>query len=416
MKFIYADTVHTISGLTLREEEMRIVLTNGKVITPLRVIENASVIIKDGMIEEILVGEYGDEHSFERVIDVKGQYISPGFIDLHTHGGGGHDFMDGTLEAILEGAKAHMRFGTTSILPTSLTSNMEDLFRTLDFIKESKGTKGIPNILGIHLEGPYFSMQQKGAQDPKHIKDPEEEAYTKIINYSDEIVRWTIAPELPGALKMGRELRKRGIVCSIGHSNAIYEEVVTAFENGYNLMTHFYSGMSMVKRVNSYRYAGVVESGYLIDDMYLEIIADGKHLPESLLKLIYKTKGADKICLVTDSMRAAGCPEGESILGNLTSGQKVIVEEGVAKLLDRSAFAGSVATADRLVRTMIQLAEVPLVDVIKMISLTPAKVMQIDHKKGSITPGKDADIIVFDDNINVQMVMVQGDIALDQIN
>ncbi len=394
---------------------MRTILKNGNVITPLRVIENSSVIIEDGVIEEIVLGENIDILQGDKVIDVKGLYISPGFIDLHTHGGGGHDFMDGTIEAIHEGAKAHMRFGTTSILPTSLTSNMEDLFLTLDFIKKSKGKKGIPNILGIHLEGPYFSMEQKGAQDPKHIKNPDKEIYKQIINYSDDIKRWTIAAELPGALEMGRELTKKGIVCSIGHSNATYEDVVTAFENGYNLLTHFYSGMSMVKRINSYRYAGVVESGYLIDDMYLEIIADGAHLPESLLKLIYKTKGPDKICLVTDSMRAAGCPEGESILGNLSSGQKVIVEDGVAKLLDRSAFAGSVATADRLVRTMINLAGVPLVDAIKMISLTPAKVMRIDNKKGSITPGKDADIIVFNDNINVQLVMIQGDITLNEI-
>ncbi|WP_313132310.1 N-acetylglucosamine-6-phosphate deacetylase [Anaerocolumna sp.] len=394
---------------------MRKILINGKVITPLRIIENAGVIVENGVIEQIIEGDYIQFRETDLVIDVKGQYISPGFIDIHTHGGGGHDFMDGSVESIIEASRAHMRYGTTSIVPTTLTSNMEDLFRTLDYVKESKNAKGIPNILGIHLEGPYFSMEQRGAQDPKHIMDPQKEAYTQIIDYSNDIVRWTIAPELPGALEMGRELSKKGIICSIGHSNAIYEDVVRAYENGFNLLTHFYSGMSMVKRINSFRYAGVVESGYLIDDMFVEVIADGMHLPESLLKLIYKVKGPDKICLVTDSMRAAGCPEGEYVLGNQLTGQKVIVEDGVAKLPDRRAFAGSVATADRLVRTMVNVAQVPLTEAVKMITLSPARVMRIEQAKGSITPGKDADLIVFDENIRVQFTMIQGEITMNQI-
>lgn len=394
---------------------MRRILINGKVITPLRVIEHAGVIVENGVIDQIIENDNITFQDNDVVIDVKGQYISPGFIDIHTHGGGGHDFMDGTVDAIIEAAKAHMKYGTTSIIPTTLTSNMEVLLRTLDYVKESKRVKGIPNILGIHLEGPYFSMEQRGAQDPRHIANPQKEAYSRIIEYSNAIVRWTIAPELPGSLDMGRELIKKGIVCSIGHSNAIYEDVVRAYENGFHLLTHFYSGMSMVKRINSLRYAGVVESGYLIEDMYVEVIADGMHLPESLLKLIYKVKGADKICLVTDSMRAAGCPEGEYILGNRLTGQKVIVEDGVAKLPDRKAFAGSVATADRLVRTMINVAKVPLVEAVKMITLSPARVMRIDQKKGSITPGKDADIIVFDENIHVQFTMVRGEITMNQI-
>jgi N-acetylglucosamine-6-phosphate deacetylase len=394
---------------------MRTIIKNGKVITPLRIIDNAGVIIENGVIDQIIEDNSIEVLETDQVIDVKGQYISPGFIDIHTHGAGGHDFMDGTKEAIIEACKVHMKYGTTSIIPTTLTSNMDDLFRTLDYVKECKNRKGIPHIIGIHLEGPYFSLEQKGAQDPKHITDPKKEAYTQIIEYSNDIVRWTIAPELPGALEMARKLVKKGIVCSIGHSNAIYEDVVRAYENGFNLLTHFYSGMSIVKRVNSFRYAGVVESGYLIDDMYVEVIADGMHLPESLLKLIYKSKGADKICLVTDSMRAAGCPEGEYILGNLSTGQKVIVEDGVAKLPDRRAFAGSVATTDRLVRTMVNTAKVPLEEAVKMASLTPARVMRIDQSKGSITPGKDADIIVFNENIQVQLVMINGEVTINHI-
>lgn len=234
---------------------MRTILINGKVITPLGIVDNAGVIVENGIIKKIITEKIIEKEceSFsegngasgraentwslqneDEVIDVSGQYISPGFIDLHTHGGGGHDFMDGTPEAIIEGTKAHMRYGTTSIVPTTLSGSPEDLYRTLDLIRTCKEAEGIPNILGVHLEGPYFSMEQRGAQDPKYIRNPEKEEYENILNYSEDIVRWTVAPELPGALELGRELKKRGIVASIGHSDAIYEEVAEAYENGYN--------------------------------------------------------------------------------------------------------------------------------------------------------------------------------------
>ena len=208
-----------------------------------------------------------------------------------------------------------------------------------------------------------------------------------------------------------RQIFKKNILPSIGHSNAIYEEVIEAFENGYTHITHLYSGMSGVRRINAYRYAGVIESAFLIDEMTVEIIADGAHLPSSLLKLIYKIKGPDKIALVTDSMRAAGMPEGESILGGIRDGQKVIVEDGVAKLPDRTAFAGSVATADRLVRTMINIAQVPLIDAVRMMTTTPAKIMKIDDRKGSIVVGKDADLVIFDEDRNIQTTMVEGEVV-----
>lgn len=215
---------------------------------------------------------------------------------------------------------------------------------------------------------------------------------------------------MPGALAFGRELVKRGIQPAIAHTNAIYEEVLDAFENGFRHITHFYSCMTGITRRNAFRYAGVIESGYLIDGMTVEIIADGVHVPESLLKLIYKIKGPENIALVTDSMRAAGMPEGRSILGGLKDGQEVLVEDGVAKLLDRTAFAGSVATADRLVRTMHQVGEVPLVDCVRMMTATPARIAGIDNRKGSLLPGKDADIVIFDENINIKTTIIEGNV------
>jgi N-acetylglucosamine 6-phosphate deacetylase (EC 3.5.1.25) len=323
--------------------------------------------------------------------------------------------MDGSVESILEAIKTHMRYGTTSIVPTTLTSTLEDLFLTLDNFNRAKEKNSGPELLGVHLEGPYFSIEQRGAQDPRFIRNPKPEEYLKILEYSKDIVRWTIAPELPGALELGLELKKRGILPSIGHSNAQYEEVLKAFEYGYTHITHLYSGMSMVRRINGYRYAGVVESAYLIDEITVEVIADGKHLPKSLLQLAYKIKGSDHICLITDSMRAAGMPEGEYILGSLQSGQRVIVKDEVAWLPSKDAFAGSVATSNRLVKTMAEIAGVPLIEAIKMMTATPARVMNVFDRKGSLSPGKDADIVVFDQDINIKLVIVKGEIKAENL-
>lgn len=386
---------------------MRTILVNGRIITPYRTIAKGSVIIEGRKITGVLEGipPNGDT---DLIIDVQGNYISPGFIDLHTHGAGGHDFMDSTVEAFKEASLTHLRFGTTSLVPTTLTSSMAGLYNTFDAFREAKASVVAPNLLGMHIEGPYLSPEQRGAQDPKYIKNPDFHEYSEILNYTKDIVRWTIAPELPGALEMGRILSEQGILCSIGHSNATYEEVLKGFEAGFTHITHLYSAMSTVHRKNANRYAGVVESAFLIDDMTVEIIADGIHLPGSLLQLVYKIKGAGHICLVTDSMRAAGQAPGESILGSKNEGQKVIVEDGVAKLLDRTAFAGSVCTADRLIRTMVDLGRVPLEKAIEMVTLTPAKTLNIQAYKGSLTPGKDADLAVFDEDIKINLVIVGG--------
>jgi N-acetylglucosamine-6-phosphate deacetylase len=251
-------------------------------------------------------------------------------------------------------------------------------------------------------------MAQRGAQDPRYIRDPDPEEYMQILQHADVIRRWSIAPEKKGAVELGRKLSEMGILPSMAHTDAIYEEAYEAWQNGFSLLTHFYSAMSGVTRKNAFRYAGVIEAGYLHDELDVEIIADGVHLPSPLLKLIMKVKGTEHIALITDAMRGAGMPEGPSILGQIDTGMHVIVEDGVAKLPDRSAFAGSVATADRLIRTMMDLADVSLIDAVRMMTATPARIMKVDDKIGSIAPGKDADLIIFDDQINVKQVMLKG--------
>ncbi|MFL5789639.1 MAG: N-acetylglucosamine-6-phosphate deacetylase [Flavisolibacter sp.] len=382
-------------------------IVNGRIITPNRVIPNGTVLIDRGKIIE--VSERNIEVSDAEEIDAQGLYVSPGFIDMHVHGGGGHDFMDGSEEAFLEIALIHARYGTTSLMPTTLTSGINELYQTLElYSKANEKNKDGAQFVGMHLEGPYFSMNQRGAQDSRYIRNPDPNEYKEILRRSSDIKRWSAAPELKGAIEFGNYLCSKGILVSMGHTDAIYEEALLAFENGYTLATHFYSCMSTVTRKNTSRFAGVVETAYLIDEMDVEIIADGIHLPAPLLKLVLKIKGADRIALITDSMRSAGMQDGESILGNKHTGLKVIVEDGVAKLPDRSAFAGSVATADRLVRTMMELTDVSLPDSVKMITQTPARILGLSDTKGSLEPGKDADIVLFNDSIQIHLTMVNG--------
>ena len=392
---------------------MKCKIINGPIITPYRIIPDGCVCIENRKICE--VSEKDIPFADAEIIDAQGNYISPGFIDLHTHGAGNHDFMDGSVEAFLKIAETHARYGTTGLYPTTLASTNEELYRTFDIYRQAKALNvNGAAFLGFHLEGPYFAMSQKGAQDAKYIRSPHPDDYAAILASTDDIVRWSSAPELEGSQDFGEALTARGILPAIAHSDAIYEEVSAAFDWGFTHVTHLYSATSGVCRRNLYRYAGIIESAYLIDSMTVEIIADGVHLPASLLKLIYKIKGPDKIALITDSMRAAGMPDGKSILGSLANGQEVVVEDGVAKMPDRTCFAGSVATADRLVRTMLRLAGVPLPETIQMITATPARIMGIDRTKGSLTKGRDADIVIFDKDINIRMTMVEGRIVYRQ--
>lgn len=388
-----------------------IILKNGKIITPYKIIQQGALVVKGNKIDAIYEDENDVDFENAQVVDVNGQYISPGFIDIHVHGGAGADFMDGSVDGFLKIAKLHAKYGTTSMVPTTLTSENEHLIKTLDIYEEAhKINKNGAEFLGLHLEGPYFAMNQRGAQDPKYIRDPDPKEYEEVLKRADIIARWSAAPERKGALEFGRYLKEKGVLAAIAHTDAVYDEVVEAVENGYSLSTHLYSGMSGVTRKNAFRYAGVIESSLLMDELDVEIIADGIHLPASLLKLIYKVKGPHKIALITDAMRAAGQSGSESVLGNKETGLKVIVEDGVAKLPDRTAFAGSVATADRLVRNMINMADVPLKDAILMMSTTPARIMRVQDKKGSLSVGKDADIVIFDDDIQIQTTIVGGKI------
>ena len=387
---------------------MKTVFTNGRIILADRILDGYSVIVEDGVISDVTRGNT----AADKVVDLGGRYLAPGFIDMHTHGAGGHDFMDGTEEAIKGACMTHLSHGTTSIVPTTLTCLNSELFNFFEVFRKVKtGWHEGPNLLGIHLEGPFFNAAQAGAQDPKFLQLPTRENFMPILEAGGaDIMRISVAVELEGALELGEELKKRGVIAAIGHSDATYAEVAKAVKAGYSFVTHLYSGMSALHRVGPYRVLGVVESAYLFDELGVEIISDEKHLPPELLRLIVKNKGIDNICLITDSMRGAGMPEGSRPkLGSLTNGQETLIRDGVAMMPDLKAFAGSVCTTDRCVRTMYKLAGVSLPDAVRMMTANPARVLGIDGSKGTIAKGMDADLVVFDEDINISSVYVGGE-------
>lgn len=372
-------------------------------------ISNAKI-VDDGITEGNVYVENGkitavtkENLPFDEELDICGNYLSAGFVDMHVHGGGGFDVMDGDVQSVREVAKMHLSHGTTSIFPTTVAAGREITKKVVENIKSAMD---FPTIRGTHLEGPYFSLAQCGAQSADCIRDIDFNEAEELLK-SGIIKRWDFAPEKENSSKFCELLNKYDVVSAIGHSDAIYDDVLKVYNMGCRLVTHLYSATSTITRVDGYRRLGINECAYLFDDMLAEIIADGSHLPLQLLKLIIKLKGVDKISLITDAMRAAGMPDGEYILGNKDTGIKCVKEAGVAKLPDRSAFAGSVATTDMLVRTMYKKVGLDLSDAVKMMTRNPAEIMGL-KTKGRIKPQYDADIVVFDDDINIKHIFVGG--------
>lgn len=386
-------------------------LIGGTVLTPIRALAGAEIAVENGKIVSVGPRDAATDAGAE-IFDIGGLWIAPGFIDMHVHGGGGYDFMDATVEAFHGAARMHALHGTTTLLPTSLASGDEALLDMIHAYQDAVRAPWVGAAMpGLHLEGPYFSLAQAGAQAPDAITPPDPERTARILKAAQgSILRWSSAPELPGSMEFAREMRERGILLSIGHSDARESVVAEAIENGYTHLTHFYSGMSTIVREKSYRFPGIVESGYLYPELTVEIIADGCHLPASLLRLVYQSMGTRRVALVTDALRGAGMPEGESIIGSLKEGRRCIVEDGVAKLPDRSAFAGSVATTDRLVRNMVQLAGAPLQDAVKMMSLTPARILGFQDR-GMLAVGYRADIVCLDAGLHAVKTFVGGEVV-----
>ena len=374
-------------------------IINGRILTPQGWIEGGTVVIEDNKIkavENCSLPVVGAE-----IIDAKGCSVVPGGIEMHVHGGGGRDFMEGSEEAFRVAINAHMKHGTTSIFPTLSSSTVpmiEAACKTCDKLMAEENSP----VLGLHLEGPYFNPAQAGAQIPEWIKAPVAEEYEPLLETYKCLKRWDEAPELPGSVEFITACRKHGVLPSIGHTRAKYEEVVAAHDAGMTHATHFYNAMPVVYKNREFKVPGTVESILAEKDMTVEVIADGIHVPPVMLRMVYQIKGVERTALITDSL-ACAATEGDAAFD-----PRVILEDGVCKLADRSALAGSIATMDRLIRTCVQMANIPLEDACRMASETPAKIMGVYDRKGSIETGKDADFMMFDEDLKLTYVMQMG--------
>ena len=313
---------------------------NGHILTPEGWINQGSVVFADGRIVEVSRGS-NIVDKVDHTVDAQGMNVVPGGIELHCHGGGGSDYMEGTEEAFRTATRAHMRHGTTAMFPTLSSATLpmiEAACQTCDRLMREPASP----IMGLHLEGPYFNPRRAGAQMPDIIRLPDPDEYHHIIEDYECVRRWDAAPELPGALEFARYITSKGVVAAIGHTDAEYPEVKAAFDAGYTHATHFYNGMPGFHNVREFKHAGTVESIYLLDGMSVEIIADGIHVPMPILRLVHRMKGVERTALVTDALAVTDSDSDKAF------DPRVIIEDGVCKLSDRSALAGSIATMDRL--------------------------------------------------------------------
>ena len=374
-------------------------LINARILTPQGWLKDGSVLIRDGKILEVTNCDLAVIGA--QLIDVKGMHVLPGGVEIHAHGGGGRDFMECTEDAFRGAVQTHMKYGTTSIFPTLSSSTVPMIEQAAETCTRMMAEKDSP-ILGLHLEGHYLNMAMAGGQMPENIKNPDPNEDIPSVENWHCIKRWDAAPELPGAMQFGKYITGKGILASVAHTQAEFEDIRTAYEAGYTHATHFYNAMPGFHKRREYKYEGTVESIYLMDDMTVEVVADGIHVPPTILRLVYKIKGVERMCAITDALACAASDNKEAF------DPRVIIEDGVCKLADHSALAGSVATMDRLIRTMVQKADIPLADAVRMVSETPARIMNVYDRKGSLQKGKDADIIVMDEDLKIRAVWAMG--------
>jgi N-acetylglucosamine-6-phosphate deacetylase len=350
----------------------------------------------------------------ERVVDLRGGYLVPGYVDLHVHGGAGADFMDGTAEAFRTVCRAHARHGTTSLLPTTTVARHEQHLAFLSVCRrlQREGSGGA-RILGAHFYGPYFAAEARGCHPAGPVRPPVPEEFAQYLDYADCLCTATVAPELPGAEAFVRACRARGVRCNAGHSYATFAQMEAALAWGVRHVDHLFCAMSDRARLRqSQTYpmrGGVMEATLYFDELTTEVIADGKHLQRELLLLAYKVKGPDRLALVTDCNRALDMPDGEYVFGPLDGGEPILRRDGVGVMPDGQALASGVVGMDACVRTFHRLTGVPLPEVVRMASLTPARIAGADAEFGSIAAGKRADLLVLDEDLAVRQVFLAGE-------
>jgi len=388
----------------------QIAITNGRVVLPHALVTDRALLLRDGKILGFAIpDQVGAEFD---ILDAGGRYITPGLIDIHTHGALGHSFNEPDEAAWEIITAENLRRGVTSLLATLGAAPMEQLVACLALAREwKKKPHDGSQVLGVHSEGPFLSMGEKGAQDPLGIQPLEGDAAEKLLAYADVLTILTYAPEIPGALELTDRLRELGILAAAGHSSACDSDVQAAYEHGLRHTVHIWSSQSSVTREGPWRKPGLLEASLTMDGLTAEMISDNRHLPVTLMKLAYRCKGADRLCAISDASSAAGFPDGTRFG---FEGLECEVTNGVAILVDQTAFAGSTTLLNQMIPILTDVVGIPLVEAVRMASLTPARVIHADRTKGSLEAGKDADLVIYEPDFEAWRVMVGGEwVAVD---
>lgn len=379
---------------------MTLTITNAKVYTEGKFVD-ANVVVKDGVVSSVGSRIEG------QILDAEGKLCVSGYVDIHTHGGWGKDCMEASSEAIDVIGRYHLYTGTTSFVPTTMTASAEDIDRAVDNVRKNGGRYS--RILGVHLEGPYLASKSAGAHPPKLLMPPSQDS-SFVWDNVDVVKRVTLAPNLDGAGEFCKAAVAKGIQVSLGHDDSIDDEIYACVDNGASSVTHMYNCTSRPsRRVTPKKHLGLTEAGLIDDRLVVEVIADDRHVPNALFKMIYKLKGADKICLVSDSLSVAGMPEGDYYLGSGSSAQKIRIDDGVAILPELNTYAGSITPVGEMVRNLYGMG-IPLCDCLDMCTKTPAKLIGRDDI-GDIAVGKKGDINILDDSLKVFKTILGGEIV-----
>jgi N-acetylglucosamine-6-phosphate deacetylase len=381
------------------------ILAGAHVILPDRILRAGHLRIEEGVIVEVSAQPIARRPD-EEIKDLAGLYVAPGFIDLHIHGALGRDTMEASVEAFDTICRHHATGGTTALCITTIAAPLDQILAVIAAARQyCQATPRGARVLGVHIEGPYFSPEKKGAHLPSMLRNPDPAEWRQLLEHADMITQMTLAPELPGALPLIEALVQHEIIASAGHSDAWDEEIAAAFAHGLRHATHTFNCMSMSRRRGPYRTAGVLEFVLSEPEILCEAIADGRHVSPTLLRMLCRAKGADGIALITDATAGAGLPpESRFKLGEIAC----VVRDGVALTEDGTTLAGSTSSMIRSVRNMVELCGISLADAVQMASLNPARALGIDTRKGTIAPGMDADLVILTPDIDVRETWVGG--------
>ncbi len=383
-------------------------LINGQVVLPDRIADSIAVVIarsSAGSSIAAIVDEDSLPADIDR-IDVEDRYITPGLIDIHTHGALDHTFNEPSEEAFNIILQENARRGVTGLLATVAAAPMDDLLSLFEFIRQWMAvTHTGSQVFGAHLESPYISPGQCGALDPRSLRSPLDGSAAQLMEFADVLRIFVLAPELPGAPELVAKLNEHGILPAAGHSMAKEEDVLTAMQSGLRHVTHLFSAMSTTVREGPWRKPGLLETALVQPGLSVEMIADNKHLPPTLMKLAYKCIGPDHLCIVSDATSGAGLPTGSRFrMGQM----EYEVADGVGMMFDRTSFAGSTTLLNQMIPVLTDVVGIPLVEAIRMSSLNPARVLNLESRKGSLEAGKDADLAIFNPDFTAWRTMIAG--------